>query len=429
MYKIYADDTVLLYDDTLEDYRIGKGAVSLEAGKAGSFEFSVLPGHFYYDSFVELRTVITVYKDNRIVFRGRVLNAKADYWNNLVLTCEGELAFLQDSIVRPYTFTGTATALLKKFINEHNEEVDEFKHFKVGEVTVSAGNIARSNSDYTDTASNMTSRLLEDSTGGCFYITHGEDGRDIIPTINYLKEYTKTATQSIEFGANLKDYVKSVSAEEVATAIIPLGATIGDGDSETEDKPQTIIGAKVKDATENAPAQYYDKDYVYSETGVAFRGWIFKPVKFDDIASKEALKKKAEEYVETVINPNITIELTAIDLHLLDHSIESFNVCDWVKVFSLPHRLSATMLCKKQTLDLLNPGNDTVTLGHTYATFTESSSKLTSSLSAVASLSKLSGKLGVLNMIAGATEENSAKITEIISRLDAITGGDTNETT
>lgn len=410
MYKIYADDSVLLYDSTLEDYHIGRGVISLEAGKAGSFEFSVFPDHFYYDSFVELKTVVTVYKDNRIVFRGRVLNAKADYWNNLVLTCEGELAFLKDSIARPYEFSGTPTNLLKKFINDHNAAVDEFKHFKVGEVTVSAGNIARSNTEYEDTASNMTSRLLEDSTGGVFYITHGEDGQDVIPTLHYLPDYAKTATQSIEFGANLKDYVKTVSSEEVATAIIPLGATIDDGDSETEDKPLTLV------------EKSGDLDYVHSETGVALRGWIFKPVKFDDVTTVSALRKKAQEYVEKVINPNITLELTAVDLHLLDRSIESFNVCDWVKVLSLPHRLSATMLCKKQTLDLLNPGNDTVTLGHTYATFTESSSKLSSSLSAVATLSKLSGKLGSLNALAAVTEQNSAQIVEIISRLEALGG-------
>lgn len=411
MYKIYADDTVLLYDSTLDDYRIGKGVINLEEGKAGSFEFSVYPDHFYYDSFVELRTVITVYKDNRIVFRGRVLNAKTDYWNNLVLTCEGELTFLEDSIIRPYTFTGTVSAMLNKFINEHNGAVDDFKRFKVGTITVPSSNIVRSNSNYEDTLSNMTSRLLEDSTGGHFFITHGEDGQDVIPTLNYLKDYTKTATQPIEFGQNLKDYVKTVSAEEVATAIIPLGATVDDGNPETDDKPLTIV------------KQTSDPDYVYSKTGVALRGWIFKPVKFEDITNKDNLKRRAEEYVETVINPNITIELNAIDLHLLDRSIESYNVCDWVRVVSVPHRLNTTMLCKKQTLDLLNPGNDKVTLGHTYATFTERSSKLTSSLSAVTSLASLSNKLGVLNSLAGVTEQNAAAIVQIISRLDAIDGG------
>lgn len=411
MYKIYADDSVLLYDSTLEDYRLGKGVINLEAGKAGSFEFSLFADHFYRDNFVELRTVVTVYKDNRIVFRGRVLSMKVDYWNNLSLTCEGELAFLNDTIVRPYTFTGKAADLFGKYIREHNAAVDDFKRFKVGEVTVPSGNIARANSEYSDTAVNMTTRLLEDSTGGQFCITHGDDGRDPTPTIHYLADYTKTAAQAIEFGANLKDYVKSVSSEDVATAIIPLGATLDDGDSETEDQPLDI--KSINDG----------KDYVYSETGVALRGWIYKAVRFDDITVKENLKKKAEEYVKKVIDPNITIELTAIDLHLLDRSIESFNVCDWVHVRSLPHRLDTTMLCQKQMLDLLNPGNDTITLGHTYATFTQNSSKLNRSLSVVSSLSKISGKLGVLNTIAGVTEQNAADIIQIISRLNALEGG------
>lgn len=410
MYKIYADDSVLLYDSTLEDYHIGRGVISLEAGKAGSFDFSVFPDHPFYDNFVELRTVITVYKDNRIIFRGRVLSATTDYWNNLSLVCEGELSFLKDSIIRPYEFSGTTTSLLKKFINEHNAQVDSFKQFKVGDVTLPDGTIARGNTEYEDTSSNMTTRLLEESTGGAFYITHGEDGQDVIPTINYLADYAATATQPIEFGSNLKNYVKSVSAEEVATAIIPLGAVIDDGKPETEDKRLTIV------------AQIDDPDYVYSETGVALRGWIFKPVIFDEVTDRATLKAKGEEYVESVINPNTTIELTAIDLHLLDRSIESYNVCERVHVLSLPHRLNTTMLCKRQTLDLLNPGNDTVTLGYTYATFTERNSKLAGSLSAVTTLSQLSSRLGAINSLAAVTEQNSAQIVEIISRLEALGG-------
>lgn len=413
MYKIFAEDAVLLYDSTLEDYHIGKGVISLETGKAGSFEFSVFPDHFYYDNFVELKTVVTVYKDNRIVFRGRVLKESVDYWNTKTLTCEGELTFLQDTIVRPYTFSGTVTALLKKFINEHNALADDFKQFKLGEVTVPAGNIVRGNTEYEDTSSNMTSRLLEDTTGGVFVITHGEDGRDAIPTINYLKEYSKTATQCIEFGSNLKDYAKEVNPEEIVTAIIPLGAVIDDGNGETDDPRLTIV------------KNVNDPDYVYSETGVALRGWIFKPVIWEEVTDPDKLKAKAQEYVETVINPNTTIELTAIDLHLLDRDIESYNVGEWVCVRSVPHRLDTTMLCKKQTLDLLKPENDKITLGHTYATFTERNSKLSRSLSSVTTLSKLSGKLGVLNAITGVTEDNSTKIAEIISRLDAMTGGST----
>ena len=115
MYKIYADD-VLIYDSTLDDYKIGKGVITKEAGKSGSFVFSLYPDHPYYGSIVRMRTVVTVYKANRIVFRGRVLSDVTNHWNLKELTCEGELGFLQDSIIRPYSFTGSAAEVFAQFI-------------------------------------------------------------------------------------------------------------------------------------------------------------------------------------------------------------------------------------------------------------------------------------------------------------------------
>ena len=359
MYKIFADET-LIYDSTLEDYKIGKGSISLEINKSGSFSFSIYPDHFYYDNFVRLKTVITVYKSGRIVFRGRILNDVTDYWNNKNITCEGELGFLQDSIIRPFSFSGTPEDLFKKFIEEHNSQVDEFKKFKVGTVTVVDPNnyIARSNSAYESSFTNLSSRLIEDSLGGYFYITHGDNGTDPIPTINYLADFIKVSSQNIEFGSNLKNYTKTVKADDIATAIIPLGHEVDDGDDNTENPKLTI-------ASVNG-----GKDYVYSAEGVALYGWIFKTVSFDDVTDASNLKAKAEAYLDSVVRQNITIELNAIDLHLLDRSIESFNVGDYIQVVSKPHNFADTLLCQKQTLDLLKPENDTITLGHTYSGLT-----------------------------------------------------------
>lgn len=415
MYKIYADD-VLIYDSTLDDYKIGKGTITKEAGKSGSFVFSLYPDHPYYGSIVRMRTVVTVYKANRIVFRGRVLNDVTNHWNVKELTCEGELGFLQDSIIRPYSFTGSAAELFAQFVAQHNAQVDEFKRFKVGTVTVVDDYIARANSGYESALANMTSRLLEDTTAGHFYITHGDDGQDPIPTLHYLADYTAAATQSIEFGVNLKNYTKTVKAEDIATAIIPLGATVDDGNSDTEDPKLTI--AKVNDG----------KDYIYSAEGVALYGWIMKVVEWSDVTEAANLLAKAKAYLSTVVNQAVTIELNAIDLHLLDRSIESFNVCEYVQVVSAPHGFAATMLCNKQTLDLLKPENDTVTLGHTYATFTEKNTKVLNNVTRLASLQSSAIKLtNTLNALAGATGQNSEAIAEIIARLDAIEGGGTGE--
>lgn len=405
MYKIYADDT-LIYDSTLEDYRIGKGLISLETNKSGSFTFSVYPDHFFYDGFVRLKTVITVYKSGKIVFRGRILNDVTDYWNNKVITCEGELGFLQDSIIRPFSFNGTPEDLFKKFIEEHNSQVDEFKRFKVGTISVVDPNdyIARSNSNYESALSNLNSRLIEDSLGGYFYITHGEDGTDQTPTINYLADFTKVSSQKIEFGSNLKNYTKTVKADDIATAIIPLGREVDDGDDSTENSKLTI-------ASVNG-----GKDYVYSESGVALYGWITKVVSWNDVTEASNLKTKAEAYLDSVMKQNITIELNAIDLHLLDHSIESFNVCDYIHVISEPHNFDSTLLCNKQTLDLLKPENDSIVLGYTYSTFTEINGKMSSSVANIVNIqstvNNITNRLTVLNKTVSDTEQNADEALE-----------------
>lgn len=405
MYKIYADDT-LIYDSTLEDYKIGKGLITLETNKSGSFNFSIYPDHFYYENFVRLKTVITVYKSNKIVFRGRILNDVTDHWNNKLITCEGELGFLQDSIIRPFSFTGTPDELFTKFIEEHNAQVDEFKRFKIGRVTVVDPNnyIGRSNSGYESALNNLNSRLIEDSLGGYFYITHGTDGTDPIPTINYLADFTKVSSQKIEFGSNLKDYTKTVKANDIATAIIPLGHEVDDGDDSTENPKLTI--SDVNDG----------KDYVYSKAGVALYGWIFKVVSWDDVTDASNLKNKAEAYLESIINQNVTIEVTAIDLHLLDPDIESFNVCDYVRVTSKPHNFDSTLLCNKQTMDLLKPENDSLVLGYTYSTFTEKSNKISSSVSSIpkiqASVNNISNRLTVLNKTVSDTEQSAGEALE-----------------
>ena len=415
MYRIYADNT-LIYDSTLEDYKIGKGSISLETNKSGSFSFSLYPDHFFYENFVRLKTVITVYKSGKIVFRGRILNDVTDYRNNKVLTCEGELGFLQDSIIRPYSFFGTPEDLFKKFVEEHNSQVDEFKRFKIGIVTVVDPNdyIARDNSAYESALSNLNKRLIEDSLGGYFYITHGADGTDPIPTLNYLADFTKVSSQIVEFGSNLKNYTKTVKAENIATVIIPLGHEVDDGNSNTTNPKLTI--ASVNNGV----------DYVYDEVGVALYGWISKVVSWDDVTDPKNLKAKAEAYLADVMQQSITIELNAIDLHLLDQSIESFNVGDYIRVISKPHNFDSTLLCNKQTIDLLKPENDSLTLGHTYTSFTATSNQISTSISNItsvqSSVNRVADQVSKLNNTVVIVEQTTKKaMPQTVLSIESIT--------
>lgn len=398
MYRIFADDT-LIYDSTIDDYKIGKGSISLETNKSGSFVFSIYPDHFFYDNFIKLKTIITVYKRGKIVFRGRILNEVVDYWNNKVITCEGELGYLQDSIIRPFNFSGTPKALFRKLITEHNAQVDEFKRFKIGKVTImdADNNIAVENPEYASTTDNLNDHLLT-PLEGYIYITHGEDGTEITPTINYLADFSKTSSQTIEFGVNLKTFTKNVKAESLCTAVIPLGAEIDDGDDDTEDKKLTI--ASVNDGI----------DYVYSEEAVAIYGWIYKTVSFDTITDASTLKAKGEKWLTDNAKQLITIELTAIDLHLLNPEIESISVCEYVRATSTPHNFDAVMLCNKQTIDLLKPDNDTYTLGYTYASLTTSTAEIKKTMGSIDSRyvtnRRLSSALANTSSLIAQTESN-----------------------
>lgn len=359
MYTIYADDT-LIYDSTLEDYKIGKGSGALEVGAAGSLSFSIYPDHPYYDRFVKKKTVIIVRKSGKILFRGRVLDDKVNMQKVRELTCEGELNFLQDSVIRPYTFSGTPEEAFRKFVTEHNSQVDEFKQFRLGQCTVIDANnyIARSNTGYETALQNLTSRLLEDSTGGYLYITHGDDGTDPVPTLNYLADFSEISVQTIEFGVNLTDYLKKTNGANLATAIIPLGAKIDDGNSDTEYPRLTITAVNG------------NVDYVYDADAVAKHGWIFDTVTFDDVTLPANLKAKGLAELAQRIREDISLTLTAVDLHLLNRAIESFRYGTYIRVISPPHDFAETLLCTKQTFDLLKPQNDTVTLGSNYSTFT-----------------------------------------------------------
>lgn len=417
MYKIYADDT-LIYDSTFEDYRIGKGQITIELNKSGSFVFSVYPDHFYFDEFVRMKTVITVFKSEKIIFRGRILHDVTDYWNNKVITCEGELGFFQDSIIRPFEFSGTPEQLFRKFVDEHNSQVDAFKRFKIGRITVVDGNnyIARSNAGYESTLSNLTSRLLESALGGNLYITHGDDGTDPIPTLNYLADFTNVSTQQIEFGSNLKDYTKSVKSQEIATVIIPLGAEVGEAGS----------GEKLTIKSVNNGL-----DYVYDKTAFNLYGKIVKMIEWDDVTDASNLKKKAEAYVRESAKQNVTIELTAVDLHLLDRSIESFKMGDYIPVSSVPHNFDEVMLCNKQTIDLLKPDNDTVTLGYTVMTFTEKNSKILPAISKVkvmeSAVQKVSVQVAKIDETAKSAEQMAQEALESYQDMSITVGAITDE--
>ena len=135
MFTIYANNQ-LIYTPGDQELLVLNPKLTLEMGAAGSLEFSVPPGHPFYNSLKQLSTVVYAKLDNTELFRGRVLSNSRDFYNFRQTYCEGALSYLVDSVQKGEKYEGTAHGLFRKIITAHNNLVDQPKRFVVGNITV-----------------------------------------------------------------------------------------------------------------------------------------------------------------------------------------------------------------------------------------------------------------------------------------------------
>ena len=360
MYQVYCDGQ-LLHDPRLQEYQLLSPSLSLELNKTGSFTFTQYPNHPMAGLVQKLKSIIEVKKDGAVLFRGRPLSGKEGFYRQQDYTCEGELAFLLDSRVRPFEMAGGVTELFTYLINQHNEQVDETKRFQVGTVTVTDPNdyINRSNVTYETTWDILNTRLLN-TLGGYLWVRHEADG----VYLDYLEDFPYMSTQRITFGENLLDYARTRDGSEIATALIPLGARLEDEEGNQTDQRLTI--SEVNDG----------KDYVYNEAAVEQYGWILTTQTWDDVTQPGNLKQKALDALQEKIKTVDTIEMTAADLSQMDKSFDDFRVGQYVFVDSPPHGMDGEkFLVTKMTLNLSDPSQNKLIFGRVKSSFTEETNR------------------------------------------------------
>lgn len=364
----FSDDKRIL-DTSLEQLKLINPKVSQEDNKVGAFTFTIYPDHPYYNFIEKMKSIITVYEDGikEPLFRGRIYDEKTGFYNEKQVSCEGELAFLLDSIQRPYSFpdegqSGTPAELFTQYINNHNAQVDEARQFKVGNITVTDPNdyIVRSNSDYVSTWDELNAKLI-DHLGGHLWVRHEADGN----YIDYLADFEVLSNQVIEFGKNLLDLEKNIKAENFATALIPLGYKLKD-----EQGNETGERLTIKDVNNNV-------DFVYNAEAVDKYGYIFITNTWDDVTEAYNLKTKGQAYIDNIAQFTASIEVSAADLNGATingevANVNSFRIGRYVKVNTIPHSIqNQNFIVSKLSRELLKPENTKLVLGTTYKTLTE----------------------------------------------------------
>lgn len=408
MYRVYCNDSPL-YDLRDEDLVLISPTVKIGENTAGSFEFSILPKHPHYEEVNELTSVITAYDGDEEIFCGRVVEIKKDLYNRKKVICEGELAYFNDSIQRPAKYQGlTVRGYLETLVNIHNQQVKNQgidKTFKVGAVTV------QDNNDYVYKYTNWESTLeviktdLLETYGGYLRIRK-ENG---VRYLDYLADYPNTNTQVIEFGSNLLDFTHDMVASDIVTAVIPLGARLED-----------VIEVEGLDAYLTIKDVNGGVDYVYSQEAVKSYGWIFKTVKWDDVHVADNLLRKGKEYLSDIQFAQITLTVSAVDLHMLHVDMERIKVLDEIRVTSSPNGLDRFFPVSEMTLYLDKPSNNKLTLGTSYS----QSSLSTKSTSDNANIKKRIDELPKKSEILEEARENASQLIHSATNGHVVTTAD-----
>jgi hypothetical protein len=349
MYKIYLDDYPI-YDLRDKEYIVASPQLDLEINKVGTLKFKIYNNHPYFDNIEKLSSVLTVLKGDKVVFKGRVISDEQGLYNDKNIECEGVLGYLNDSIVRPYSFQGTPAEHFTNLIDSHNSQVAEHQQLKIGLITVTDQNdyITRSSIKYDTTWKILNEDLIE-KLGGYLKIRYEQDGT----YIDYLADFEDTSTQVIELGENLIDVLVKNDAADVYTVVIPLGAEI-----EKED------GTKTRLTIESVNG---GKDYLVNQEAYNKYGWIVAPIDdttFDDVTIANNLKTKGQTFLDNdAVMLKSSIEVKAVDLNVTDANIEAFFIYEYVRFVSQIHNLNQIYLLNKISIPLSEPEKTEITLG------------------------------------------------------------------
>lgn len=347
MYSIYTGTTAIYAPAGVGSrFLVLKPRYTQEVNKAGQLELTLTPESNSYGKLKRLVTPISLYQDSEEIFFGRVFSTEKDFYNHEEVTVEGALAFLHDVVIRPFAVVYDSGDVVKKYItyllNKYNQRVENWKKIYPGNITVTDSNnyLYRYKDSHNDVYDVLMDHTVNSSLGG-YLSTRRYNGKTYL---DYTAEPGETSNQVIQFGENLLDLTHYVSAENVYTVIIPVG--------------KEVNGKKTTIRTVND-----DKDYIESATGISLFGRIEKSVEYSDVSTPSGLKSVATRDLKNAIKEAMSIDIKAVDLHLINPLIGGLKYGTMVRVLSIPHDIDEIMMCRKVDINLNEADDAVYTLG------------------------------------------------------------------
>lgn len=379
--------------------------------------------------------------DENLLFSGFIYELGKEFQLDGHVKCKGDLDYLRESLVRPYSTLqrgygdqapSTVDGYFNWLIYQHNNQVNQNKRFVVGinqGANLDKNNyIYRENDTYPSTIDELADKLINSENLGGYVRTRKANG---VRYIDYISEWTKSNTQVLDFGVNLMDYTQTDDSSMIATYILPIGASMSEtlydfndgyyrtSDTvfnpnkeyytltdqgaftkcsddmtkfeanttyyeyvESDDESNQLLTIKKQDILKYEGDFYKQGDIIYCESAVKKYGWIGAKYENREITTVENLASAGLIELKSLLSPKRTIEIKAVDMHLINPDIKSIRIGEYVRVRSVPHNLDSYFLCTSISLDLNNPENSTYTLGTTFDTLTGQQNKQINKLNA-----------------------------------------------
>ena len=355
IYKIKLDGKVLYYPGDRQAAVINP-ELDLQTGYAGELTLKVPPLNPLYGEIHNRKSMVSVYRGNTEIFYGEVRTREKDRFKNQPVKATGALSFLADSILPQQEWYDISPRdLLDAWLQLHNNQVEDRKKIHIGIVTIHDGNDSLYRiTDRENTLEAIRDKLV-DRLGGYLRLRH-ENEKLYLDWLT-IQEYGKYCEQPIQFGENLMDYSETMTADDVITALIPLGAAIeqetDENASEFERLEKNVDITSVNDG----------KDYIYSKEAVENFGWVWRTEKWDDVSVPANLLKKATEFLTSNQYESLVISLTAVDLSLFGQDYDSFDIGDRVLCNAIPYGMKKVLPVMEMKIPLQQPDQAQLTLG------------------------------------------------------------------
>lgn len=355
-------ETVVIHDDRIPNTQTLLGSeskVSASVGVATSFTFTIYPSNPGYSNLYEWTSYIDVIntRRNNYLFRGRIITIEAKATSEGTfykeVTCESQLAYLNDSIVTWEKIQMTPADFFKKLILTHNSQVETERQFKLGRITVTnnTNNVYCYVEDGLKTLNELQTDLLsKDDLGGELWIRNEQDGA----YIDWIRDEKQKASQEIKLAKNLVSIQTKPDLKELVTVLYPFGAT----------EEKSVSDENVKDVSTpklNISSVNGSKKYIEDAELISLYGRISGSKSWDDVKIPANLLTKAREYLNSFKSLKIGYEIEAVDLAPLNLAIDDFQlgkyyhvinpvigVDDWLRVIGVSININKPLLSTLQ---------------------------------------------------------------------------------